>query len=156
MVKTYNSQLESVIDKHAPVQSKTITIRPNTEWYTDELRNSKRECRRAERKMRKTKLTIHQQLYKEKCIQTNKQLLKCKRDYYSNKIAEISNSQKQLHRITSDLIGNKREVVLPSYQNENDLSNRFCEFFLGKIDTIRSGLCASIGKMSGIRDFFIS
>jgi hypothetical protein len=44
-------------------------------------------------------------------------------------------------------------VVLPSYQNENDLSNRFCEFFLGKIDTIRSGLCASIGKMSGIRDF---
>jgi hypothetical protein len=34
-------------------------------------------------------------------------------------------SQKQLHRITSDLIGNKREVVLPSYQNENDLSNRF-------------------------------
>jgi hypothetical protein len=47
-------------------------------------------------------------------IQTNKQLLKCKRDYYSNKIAEISNNQKQLHRITSDLIGNKREVVLPS------------------------------------------
>jgi hypothetical protein len=44
-------------------------------------------------------------------------------------------------------------VVLPSYQNEKDLSNRFCEFFLGKIDTIRSGLCASIGEMSGIRDF---
>ena len=83
----------------------------------------------------------------------NKQLLKCKRDYYSNKIAEISNNQKKLHRITSDLIGNKREVVLPSYQNEKDLSNRFCEFFLGKIDTIRSGLCASFGKMSGIRDF---
>jgi hypothetical protein len=62
LVKTYNSQLESVIDKHAPIQFKTITIRPNTEWYTDELQNSKRECRRAERKMRKTKLTIHQQL----------------------------------------------------------------------------------------------
>ena len=103
--------------------------------------------------MRKTKLTIPQQLYKVKCIQTNKQLLKCKRDYHSNKIAEISNNQKKLHRITSDLIGNKREVVLPSYQNEKDLSNRFCEFFLGKIDTIRSGLCASIGEMSGIRDF---
>jgi hypothetical protein len=103
--------------------------------------------------MRKTKLTIHQQLYKENYIQTNKQLLKCKRDYYSNKIAPISNNQKKLHIITSDLIGNKREVVLPSYQNEKDLSNRFYEFFLGKIDTIRSGLCASISQMSGIRDF---
>ena len=30
LVKTYNSQLESVIDKHAPIQSKTITIKPNT------------------------------------------------------------------------------------------------------------------------------
>ena len=87
-VESYNSQIKSMIDKHAPIKSKTITIRPNTEWYIDELRNSKMERRRAERKMRKTKLTVHQQIYKEKCLQTNKQLLKCKRDYYSNKIAE--------------------------------------------------------------------
>ena len=45
LVKTYNSQLESVIDKHTPIQSKKITIKPNTEWHTDELRNYKRECR---------------------------------------------------------------------------------------------------------------
>jgi hypothetical protein len=39
--------------------------------------------------MRKTKLTIHQQLYKVKCIQTNKQLLKCKQDHNSLRIVSI-------------------------------------------------------------------
>lgn len=152
-VGIYNSMIESVIDKHAPIRSKKITIRPNTEWYTDVRRNSKRERRKAERKMRKTKLTIHQQLYKQKCIQTNKQLLKCRKDYYSSKIAEISCDQKQLYRITSHLMRNKRDVVLPPHHNEKDLSNRFCKFFLGKIDTILGGLCDSISEMSRNRDF---
>lgn len=41
LVETYNTQLSAIIDKHAPVQSKTIILRPNTKWYTEELRTGK-------------------------------------------------------------------------------------------------------------------
>jgi hypothetical protein len=44
--------LRNLIDKHAPVQTKLVTLHPNTEWYSDELCASKIERRRAERKMR--------------------------------------------------------------------------------------------------------
>ena len=40
------------------MQIKLITFRPSTEWYSDELRISKIERRRAERKMRKSKLQV--------------------------------------------------------------------------------------------------
>jgi hypothetical protein len=38
VVETYDSALRSVLDIHVPVLTKTITLRPNTEWYSDELR----------------------------------------------------------------------------------------------------------------------
>jgi hypothetical protein len=51
VVETYDSALRSVLDIHAPVLTKTITLRPNTEWYSDELRYSKIKRRKAERMM---------------------------------------------------------------------------------------------------------
>ena len=59
--------MRSLIDKHAPMQTKRITLRPNTEWYSDELRASKIERRRAERKMKKSRLTVDKQIYNECC-----------------------------------------------------------------------------------------
>ncbi|CAG2185365.1 unnamed protein product [Mytilus edulis] len=50
VVASYDSVLRTVLDKHAPEQSKVITQRPNTEWYTDELRFAKRERRKADAK----------------------------------------------------------------------------------------------------------
>jgi hypothetical protein len=38
---------------------------------------------------------------------------------------------------------NKREVILPSHHSEQQLSNTFGEFFMGKIEKIRNNVCAS-------------
>ncbi|CAC5400145.1 unnamed protein product [Mytilus coruscus] len=48
IVNLYNTELSSIIDRHAPLKSKNIIMRPNTEWYTDELRIAKRDRRKAE------------------------------------------------------------------------------------------------------------
>lgn len=43
LVETYNTQLSAIIDKHAPAQSKTIILRSNTKWYTEDLRTAKQD-----------------------------------------------------------------------------------------------------------------
>ncbi|KAK6167120.1 hypothetical protein SNE40_021219 [Patella caerulea] len=118
VTSTYNSVLSSVIEKHAPLQSKT-------EWHSTELRTAKTERRKAERKMRKTKLEVHKQLYKEQCIKTYKLLLECKTNYYSNKILEVGCDQKKLFNITNKLMGDMKTVMLPSRECDKELSNRF-------------------------------
>jgi hypothetical protein len=65
--ETYNTQLSAIVDKHAPVQSKTIILRPDTKWYTEELRSAKQDRRKGERKMQKSKLTVDIQIYRENC-----------------------------------------------------------------------------------------
>ncbi|VDI14478.1 Hypothetical predicted protein [Mytilus galloprovincialis] len=91
--------------------------------------------------MRKTKLEVHKLIYKEHCSRTSKLLFKCKTEYYSNKIAEVGRDQKKLLKLTNGLMGNTNDVVLPSHQSEIELSNRFGNFFLGKIETIGTNLC---------------
>ncbi|VDI23525.1 Hypothetical predicted protein [Mytilus galloprovincialis] len=90
--------------------------------------------------MRKTKLTIHRQMFRESCITTNQLLIKCKKDYFSSKVSEIGHDQKQLHRLTNDLMGNKREIFLPEHEDDKLLADKFCEFFVGKISIIRDSL----------------
>jgi len=143
LVEKYNTKLSAIIDQHAPPQNKVISIRPNTKWYTDELRQAKRDRRKAERTMQKTKLTVHQQIYCNKRNYVSKLLLQSKRNYYSTKIEECGYDQKQLFKLTNSLMGKTNEMVLPSNYGCHELSNRFGEYFVGKIENIRSKLISA-------------
>ena len=48
LANSFNSSLISVINNHAPVGEKTVTIRPNTAWYSSEIRQQKVLKRRPE------------------------------------------------------------------------------------------------------------
>ena len=43
LLLSYNKTLIAVLDKHAPVKNRTIVMRPQVPWYTDEIRQAKRE-----------------------------------------------------------------------------------------------------------------
>ena len=51
----YNETLESVINRHAPLRTKTIVTRPYVPWFNTEVKSAKGGQRRAERKWRRTK-----------------------------------------------------------------------------------------------------
>ena len=46
----YDSVLLSILDKHAPLRTKIITLRPNGAWYSEEFRKQKSTCRKLERR----------------------------------------------------------------------------------------------------------
>ena len=45
----YNSRLLSLLDKHAPVTSKTLSVHPRMPWFSPTIKSLKRERRKAER-----------------------------------------------------------------------------------------------------------
>ena len=71
LVQAYNTGLTKLVDLHAPLREKAITLRPHAPWYTDELRGAKRKRRQCERKWRATGLVVHHQLYREQCRLVN-------------------------------------------------------------------------------------
>ena len=103
---------------------------------------AKQDRRKSERRMRKTQLTVDKEIYHEKCRNVGKLLFRCKKDYFINKISEIGHDQKQLYKVTTNLLGKTKDTVLPSIPDHYELANHFGDFFIGKIETISDNLCA--------------
>ena len=143
LVKAYNDQLSPLLDRHAPICTKVITLRPDTAWYTEEIRDLKHERRRWERKWRETKLEVHHDIYREVCRKEAKLIASAKRSYYSDKIQECGRDQKHLFRLTKTLMGQNGESPLPRHPSTQQLTEEFSAYFINKITDIRENIDSS-------------
>ena len=50
LVSCYNSTLSSLMDKHAPMQSRNVVNRSRIPWFNDKIRDAIKAWRKAERK----------------------------------------------------------------------------------------------------------
>ncbi|XP_062587414.1 uncharacterized protein LOC134249071 [Saccostrea cucullata] len=152
LVNIYNDCVRNAVEKNAPLRTQNIVLRPNTEWYSNELLQAKREKRKAERTWRLSCLAVHKEIFKDKCLQYSAFLTQSKRDYFSSKIIESGNDSKQQFSIANQLTGKKSEIVLPICDNESNLSDKFADFFESKILGIRTALVQHNNEQYGIQD----
>nr|XP_054768161.1 uncharacterized protein LOC129275690 [Lytechinus pictus] len=135
-VNMYNMKLLDLLNKHAPVESKVITIKPKAPWYSEEIKEAKRCRRRAERLMQKSGLCIHKQLYKQECDSYYSKLFEAKSSYFKGEIA--GSDSKQLFQIVKKLSSPLQSTTFPDHDSDEDLANRFGEFFENKVASIIS------------------
>ncbi len=140
LVDTYQVNLLEVLDKHAPKQTKLVTIREKTPWTTEEVRPHKRELRRLERKMKRTKLEIDKQLFKDKKAEYKDFLNNKRNEQYTKLIQENSDDPKNLFNVINRALHKKEDTPLPSGLSDEELANDFDKFFDGKIQIIRDNL----------------
>ena len=140
LVKAYSEGLSLLVDKHAPIQTKTITQRPNCPWYSDELHEAKHLRRKLERRWHKSRLTVDHQIYRDQCIVMNRLLKKTRQTYYSDKIIECGHDQKGIYKVAKHLLGDKGCPSVPSTAPPSELTEMFSNFFTEKILSIRHGL----------------
>ena len=139
MIAEFNSSCINVIDKHAPLINKTITIRPDAAWYTPELLELKRAKRAAERRSIDTDLTVDRIIFDDLCDTYNHQLDCAKSAYYSDKI-QSSSDKRSMFSLTSKLAGTRVERQLPAHSSKSELSEQFSIYFEEKIAKIQSVL----------------
>ena len=141
LVKTYNAVLSDLLDKHAPLKERVFTVRQDAPWYSSEIADAKRACRKAERKFRNTSLTIHKQIFQDAQQYVNSLIDHAKQQFYANKLE--SADHKSFFKVVDSLINKSKSTSLPSYESPKELADRFCEFFSTKIAKIREDLFGS-------------
>ncbi len=137
LTERYVSGLSSLIDTHAPIITRVVTLRPDSPWYTESLRDAKTTRRGLERDWRKGgKKLEDRKLYRDQCSNIARELNSTKTDYYSTKVSECKHDTKQLFNITNKLLTNQ-QIKLPVTDNDEQLANNFGTYFEDKIDNIR-------------------
>ena len=146
LVEQYNGKLQSLTDKYAPPQNKTITLRPHAPWYTEALRREKRERRKCERTATRTLLTVDREIAEERYARRTVQIEQAKAAYYTSQIDKNKGDSKTLFKLTNSLMGKNGETILPTHSCDKTLADQFLSFFHNKIDNIRTGLCAMVDE----------
>ena len=139
LVKLYNSTLSDLIDKHAPLKTREVTIRPSAQWYSDDLHTIKLEKRKLERKWRKSRLEIDHQIFKSKKAEFSKAIRSAKRECIQEAISKSSQSQKMLFSQVNSLFNANNSPSVPSNISPTELPDIFADFFISKIQKIQDG-----------------
>ena len=100
----------------------------------------RQEKRKAQRKWRLTKLTIHHQIYLHLRNKLNMYIFKAKNDFTQQKTKNTPNNQKALFAALDELLYRSKSNVLPDHQSKADLADEFASFFTEKVCKIQKEL----------------
>ena len=82
-VSQYNTVISGIIDKHAPVRHHKMVLRPTVPWFTDEIHEAKRLLRQLERQWRRTRLTVHREMFQHQLLLVRMSIAETKATYTS-------------------------------------------------------------------------
>ena len=143
VVNCYNTTLSSLLNKHAPIQSRKIRNRSRPPWFDDEIMQARRDRRKAEKRWRRTGLASDLLAFKSKRNYVIYIMNNARRTYYSQFIEENSSNQSKLFRESKRLLNILADKTLPPHTDAVKLANDMGDYFVRKITAIRSKLMAS-------------
>ncbi len=140
LLDSFNSKVKNVIDVIAPEKVSKKTGRQKSPWRkSTAAQNMKRQCRKAERMWRKTKLDIHYSIYKDSLHAFNVELATARQTFFSNLINSNLNNTCTLFATVERLT--PPPPPPPSQFPSKMLSDsKFACFFSEKINNIRKAI----------------
>ena len=108
VVRQYDTSLSSLLDKHAPSKRIYVVERPMNDWMTDDILVQKALHHNYESLWRKTRLTVHFDMYSERCMDVKTAISNSKFEIWQKKISDCNGDQKKLFKIVDTLLGRNK------------------------------------------------
>ena len=139
LVEDFTLKITNIIDAIAPMKSKVFPNKKKSPWRNTILvQLERKECRKAERRWRKTKLQVHYDIYKDKLHLYNLQLRKSRQIFFSDIITKTKNNARALFA-TVDRLTNPPKPVASEHLSTKACTE-FAHFFNSKIQTLRQAV----------------
>ena len=126
LCKQYDTILQTILNKHAPLLTKTVSERHPTPWMTQDILKAKVRRRRLERVWRRTRYRHERSRYRVQCNLCNRIMEKAKAIFYANIILENSEDPKKLWKSINNILHRFPVPSLP----ENLSLKTICEKIL--------------------------
>ena len=134
LFQQYDSVLSSILDRHAPVSTKTLPRKQPT----PEIRKAKTLRHNLERTWRRSRTHLDRSRYKQQCHLCNRMMTKAKSKYLADVIAGNSDNPRHLWNAINNILYRIPPPALPEFTSVKSLCDHFSRYFVDKIETIRS------------------
>jgi hypothetical protein len=140
LIDQYNVGLTSLLDKHAPLRQREITVHPKNFWSTEEIETTRKTARMVERRWRSRRLEIDKQLLRYWRDRLLRLCDEAKVMQLSALISECGSDQKALFRAVGERLLVKAERKLSEHDSLQELTDDFITFFSKKPADLRADL----------------
>ncbi|XP_072025417.1 uncharacterized protein [Amphiura filiformis] len=141
LVNHFSVVCTKLLDHHAPLKTRSLSIRTRLPWFNEDIACARRVRRRLERKWRKSQSEHDRTCYLDQLHLVNDMITSAKTEFFKTKIA--SGDDKDLFRTINTLLNNSNKQ-LPVYSSSDIMSEQFSNFFKSKTDKIRRDLDAVV------------
>ena len=143
LVDLYNSTLSSLLDKHAPIKTKTIRAKPVNKWFTPALSTLKRARRHLEKLWHSTRSPHHLNLLHTATNKYHSAIINAKKHFNASLVSSCSANPRKIWNAINTLLDRKTPSQLPSVPSFKQLSQMFATFFSDKVQKLHSALKSS-------------
>ena len=132
----YNKCLIQVLDKHAPVKSKTVRKTHTQPWFTDSIKNEICVRHMKEKTYLKDPTDYNYMAFYYQCRHVTNVTKTAKCKYYHDKITEHNYDYHAIYTIVNAVLFRKESTPLPDWEEPKELAEGFSKFFVEKSDNI--------------------
>ena len=151
LCQQYDYVLSFILDKHAPVSTKTLPRKPPTPWMTPEIMKAKTLRHNFERTWRRSRTHLDRSRYKHQCHLCNKMMTKVKSKYLADVISENSGNPRRLWNTINNILHRIPPPALPDITSVKSLCDHFSRYFVDKIETTRSKFPDKVQNIPQVR-----
>ena len=141
LYEALRSSLGMVMDKHAPVLTKNISVMDEAPWFDKEYRQLRSRRRYAEKCWKKKNDPSQYLIYKELCDEASILANSKKKAFFSKLIRKSDNNSKTLFNLVNNALDRKQQQPLPdSTESIGSQVKEFNDYFSDKIKKIRADM----------------
>ena len=129
----FNKTLADILDKFAPLKTRTMVNFPKVPWFNDDIKQFKRQRRRLGKKAVKTDLPGDWNNYHKVRNECSAFLKSARVNYFSNLIDQCADDYRKLFRVVNSLCMQPLKTALPEKTDPTKLANEVGTFFLKKV-----------------------
>jgi len=148
LVDAYNSTLSALLDKHAPVKTKTILAKPVNKWFTPALSTLKSARRHIERLWLRTRSPHQLTLLRTATNKYHSAIIDAKKRFNASLVSSCAANPRRIWNAINTLLDRKPTSHLPSVASSKSLSQMFATFFSDKILKLHTTLKSSSTLLS--------
>ena len=134
-ISWFNNLCTSAFEFSAPYTSRAVPVINKTPWINNNIRQQRREYRKAERNWKKHRLEVHRLYMRELMISLNQTIKDARPAYLSDLIVSNKHKPRFLFTTINQLVTLSPPAIHASSPADYEI---FLTFFFGKINNIRS------------------
>ncbi|XP_046638649.1 uncharacterized protein LOC124316751 [Daphnia pulicaria] len=123
LVEQYNNGLRAVLDLHAPVRTRTVTLWPVNRWMTTEILDTKTKLRHFERCWRSRQLAIDFEIFQTHLLAYSEMLKAARTLFFSTEVRQCRGDMRALYRLVGDLMGSTTKPSLPTRSSDQEVAD---------------------------------